>query len=98
MTTLAALAAATSRIRLGLLVTGVTYRHPSVFAAEAATIAWLRHHTTAYDSMQIPRVKGMRREVRRLLAAKSRELLDVYRRGRTVEPSRCPLERGLAAR
>ena len=27
MTTLAALAGATSRIRLGLLVTGVTYRH-----------------------------------------------------------------------
>lgn len=38
MTTLAALAGATSRIRLGLLVTGVTYRHPSVFAAEALTI------------------------------------------------------------
>ena len=30
LTTLAALATATSRIRLGLLVTGVTYRHPSV--------------------------------------------------------------------
>jgi F420-dependent oxidoreductase-like protein len=38
MTTLAALAGLTSRIRLGLLVTGVTYRHPSVFAAEAITI------------------------------------------------------------
>ena len=38
MTTLAALATATSRIRLGLLVTGVTYRHPSVLAAEAITI------------------------------------------------------------
>ena len=35
MTTLAALAGVTSRIRLGLLVTGVTYRHPSVFAAQA---------------------------------------------------------------
>ena len=32
VTTLAALAGQTSRIRLGLLVTGVTYRHPSVFA------------------------------------------------------------------
>src|SRR6266498_3394106 len=30
MTTLAALAGMTSRIRLGLLVPGVTYRHPSV--------------------------------------------------------------------
>jgi F420-dependent oxidoreductase-like protein len=38
MTTLAALAGVTSRIRLGLLVTGVTYRHPSVFAAQALTI------------------------------------------------------------
>jgi F420-dependent oxidoreductase-like protein len=38
MTTLAALATATSRIRLGLLVTGVTYRHPSVLAAQAVTV------------------------------------------------------------
>ena len=38
MTTLAALAGLTSRIRLGLLVTGVTYRHPSVLAAQAVTI------------------------------------------------------------
>jgi len=38
MTTLAALAGATSRIRLGLLVTGATYRHPSVLAAQALTI------------------------------------------------------------
>jgi hypothetical protein len=74
-----------------------TKRIPIERRAEAATIAWLRHHTTAYDSMQIPRVKGMRREVRRLLASKSRELLDGYRRGRTIERSRCPLERGLAS-
>lgn len=38
ITTLAALSGVTSRIRLGLLVTGVTYRHPSVFAAQALTI------------------------------------------------------------
>lgn len=43
MTTLAALAAATSRIRLGLLVTGVTYRHPSIFAAEAVTVDHVSH-------------------------------------------------------
>ncbi len=43
MTTLAALAIATSRIRLGLLVTGVTYRHPSVLAAEAITIDHASH-------------------------------------------------------
>jgi len=38
MTTLAALARATTTIRLGLLVTGVTYRHPSVLTAEAVTV------------------------------------------------------------
>ena len=43
MTTLAALAGATSTIRLGLLVTGVTYRHPSVFAAQAMTIDHASH-------------------------------------------------------
>src|SRR5207253_11493008 len=43
MTTLAALAGVTSRIRLGLLVTGVTYRHPSVFASQALTIDHASH-------------------------------------------------------
>jgi len=43
MTTLAALAGATSRVRLGLLVTGVTYRHPSVLAAQALTIDHASH-------------------------------------------------------
>lgn len=43
MTTLAALSGVTSRIRLGLLVTGVTYRHPSVLAAEAITIDHASH-------------------------------------------------------
>jgi F420-dependent oxidoreductase-like protein len=37
-TLLAALAAATGRIRLGTLVTGMTYRHPSILAAEAVTV------------------------------------------------------------
>jgi F420-dependent oxidoreductase-like protein len=43
MTTLAALATATTRIRLGLMVTGVTYRHPSVFALEAVTVDHASH-------------------------------------------------------
>jgi F420-dependent oxidoreductase-like protein len=43
MTTLAALAGVTDRIRLGLLVTGVTYRHPSVLAAQALTIDHASH-------------------------------------------------------
>lgn len=38
VTTLAALTGVTSRIRLGLLVTGVTYRHPSVLATQMVTI------------------------------------------------------------
>ena len=37
-TSLAALSGITRRVRLGLLVTGLTYRHPSVLAAEAITI------------------------------------------------------------
>jgi alkanesulfonate monooxygenase SsuD/methylene tetrahydromethanopterin reductase-like flavin-dependent oxidoreductase (luciferase family) len=38
VTTLAALTGHTSRVDLGLLVAGVTYRHPSVYAAQAITI------------------------------------------------------------
>jgi F420-dependent oxidoreductase-like protein len=37
-TLLAALGAVTSTIRLGALVTGVTYRHPSLLAAEVVTV------------------------------------------------------------
>lgn len=37
-TLLAALAASTSRIRLGTLVTGMTHRHPAVLAAEVVTV------------------------------------------------------------
>jgi F420-dependent oxidoreductase-like protein len=37
-TLLAALATATTRIRLGTMVTGMTYRHPSMLAMEAVTV------------------------------------------------------------
>ncbi len=43
VTTLAALSGLTSRIRLGLLVTGVTYRHPSIFATQMVTIDHASH-------------------------------------------------------
>ena len=72
-----------------------TQRIPIERRAEAATIAWLRHATTAYDHMNIPRVRGQRREVRRMLAERSRHLLELYRRGEPVSPAKCLLRRGL---
>lgn len=74
-----------------------TKRIPIERRAEAATIAWLRHATTEYDDMHIPRVKGMRREVRRLLADRSRKLLARYRRGEAIAAEACMLRRALAA-
>lgn len=48
--------------------------------------------------MEIPRVKGMRREVRRMLAERSRVLLARYRRGEAIAPELCLLRRALAKR
>lgn len=64
-TALAALAQATSRVRLGILVTGNTYRHPAVLAKQATTLdhisdgrlefgigaAW---HTYEHEAFGIP--------------------------------------------
>ena len=72
-----------------------TKRIPIEQRAEAAVIAWMRHQTTGYDGMVIPRVKGKRREVRRMLAERSHELLERYRRGESVGEE-CPLRRALA--
>lgn len=72
-----------------------TKRIPVEQRAEAAVIAWLRHQTTGYDSLVIPRVKGKRREVRRMLAQRSKELLARYRRGESVGEE-CPLKKALA--
>jgi hypothetical protein len=72
-----------------------TQRLPIEQRAEAATIAWLRHATTGYDNMQIPRLKGMRREVRRMLAERSRSLLGRYRRGEPIAAEQCLLRRAL---
>jgi hypothetical protein len=68
-----------------------TKRIPIERRAEAAVIAWMRHQTTAYDSMKIARVKGQRREVRRMLAARSRSVLEAYRQGHAI-PDSCPLK------
>lgn len=72
-----------------------TRRIPIERRAEAAVIAWMRHQTTAYDSLKIARVKGERREVRRMLAQRSKALLGAYRRGDPVAPE-CPLARACA--
>lgn len=62
--------------------------------AEAATIAWMRHQTTAYDGMTIPRVKGKRREIRQMLAKHSKQLLNEYRNG-SAPSENCPLQKAL---
>jgi hypothetical protein len=66
-------------------------RIPLEQRAEAAVIAWMRHQATGYDSTPIPRVKGKRREVRRMLAQRSKELLARYRRGE-AGGEECPLK------
>ncbi len=73
-----------------------TKRIPIEQRAEAAVIAWMRHQTTAYDSMSIARVRGKRREVRRMLAQRSNELLAQYRRGAEVSTA-CPLRQALTS-
>ena len=71
-----------------------TKRIPVEQRAEAAVIAWMRHGTTGYNGMVIPRVRGKRREVRRMLARRSHELLERYRRGEPVGEE-CPLKKAL---
>lgn len=73
-----------------------TERIPIEKRAESAVIAWLRHQTTAYDQMSIPRVKGRRREVRRMLADESRRLLKAYRVDQPITIDRCPIRAALA--
>ena len=72
-----------------------TQRIPIERRAESAVIAWLRHATTAYDNMKIARVRGKRREVRRLLAEQSRRLLEKYRAGHAADQT-CPLQLALS--
>jgi len=63
----------------GIWTAARTKRIPVERRAEAAVIAWMRHQTTAYDSMRIAKIKGERREVRRMLAQRSKNLLARYR-------------------
>jgi hypothetical protein len=71
-----------------------TKRIPVEHRAAAAVIAWMRHQTTAYDLMKVPRVKGKRREIRLLLAQRSHELLERYRRAESAGED-CPLRKAL---
>jgi hypothetical protein len=71
-----------------------TKRIPVAQRAEAAVIAWMRHQTTGYDDMVVPRVKGKRREVRRMLARRSHDLLEGYRQGKSTVGN-CPLRKAL---
>jgi len=73
-----------------------TERIPVAARAEAAVVAWMRHQTTAYDHMSIPRIKGARREVRRELAEISRALLDLHRREVPHAIAGCPLCQAVA--
>lgn len=72
-----------------------TQRIPIERRAASAVIAWLRHQTTAYDHMHIPRGRGKRREVRRMLAKESHRLLDQYRGDQNVNLDQCPLAAAL---
>lgn len=63
--------------------------------ASYAVIAWMRHETTGYDKMKIPRVKGKRRQVRSELAAQSVNVLEEYRKGIDT-PDSCPLKAALS--
>jgi hypothetical protein len=74
---------------------GRTKRIPIADRAAASVIAWLRHHTTSYDDMDIARVRGQRRKVRRRLAQRSQELLGSFRRGEPTDPEQCPLHQAL---
>jgi hypothetical protein len=72
-----------------------TERIPIDQRAAAAVIAWMRHQTTGYDRMHIPLVKGKRREVRRMLAQRSIQLLKLYRQGHAIDEANCPLMQAL---
>jgi hypothetical protein len=82
---------ATHAVPVGSGTVARTARIPIEERASAATIAWLRHQATPYEQMEISRAAGRRRQVRRMLAHRSTELLARYRAGRPVDPANCPL-------
>jgi hypothetical protein len=88
---------ATHAVPVGSGTVARTERIPIEARAAAATIAWMRHQTTGYETMAIPRISGTRREVRRMLARRSAALLARYRAGQPVDFATCPLQVALQA-
>ena len=82
-------------VRVGSGTVARTERIPIEERATVATIAWMRHQTTGYDHMAIPRERGRRREVRRMLAQRSQQLLARYRAGQAIDLASCPLHAAL---
>jgi hypothetical protein len=72
-----------------------TKRIPIEERATAALFAWMRHKTSSYDNIAVPHVKGARRELRKKIAARSRQILVPYRSGKDVNTETCPLYRAL---
>lgn len=73
-----------------------TKRIPIEERANAAIYAWMRHKTSSYDNISVPKVKGARRELRRKIAATSTKILQRYRAGEAINTSTCMLYRALA--
>jgi hypothetical protein len=71
-----------------------THMIPIAERAAHAVIAWMRHQTTSYNNLKIPRIKGERRAVRRELAQHSIALLANYREGRNIPD--CPLQKAIS--
>ena len=71
-----------------------TKRIPIEQRAEAAVIAWMRHSTTAYESMVIPRVRASAEKSGECWPS-GRRVAGRYRRGEPV-PEGCPLEKALS--
>jgi len=63
--------------------------------AALAVMAWMRHQTSSYDSISVPRVKGARRELRRQIARQTERILAKYRSGDDVDFRICPLYKAL---
>jgi hypothetical protein len=89
-----ALAVTDHAIPVGSGTVARTQMIPLEKRGQLAVIAWMRHQTTGYDNLQIARIKGERRAVRRALAQQSETLLMAYRQGVPLSAG-CPLKRAL---